>query len=177
MEVDSLEIPDVKLIKPEVFGDERGHFCECFHEEKFKTFDLPSKFVQDNISVSTQGVLRGLHYQKDPHAQGKLVSVTNGVILDIAVDIRKDSPTKGKYVSQELSSEHHHMIYIPEGFAHGFLVKSDTATVHYKCTVLYHPDSEETILWNDKILNIDWQIPATITPIISEKDQQGIKFT
>lgn len=164
-----LIIPEVVLIEPEVFTDERGFFYESYHESKFsQAVGKSIHFVQDNHSQSVKGVLRGLHYQLEPMAQGKLVRVTQGEIFDVAVDIRKDSPTFGKYVSAILSAENKHQLWIPEGFAHGFLTLSDTAEVLYKATAFYSKEHDRSIRWNDKKIAIDW---PDIEPIIlSEKD-------
>lgn len=172
MEVTSLSIPDVLLIKPHVFEDSRGFFFESFREDVFrKETSLNISFVQDNHSKSFQGVLRGLHYQLPPHAQGKLTRVIQGEVLDVAVDIRKSSPTYGQYVAEILSSDNKRQLYIPEGFAHGFLTLSETSEYLYKTTNFFDPDSERCILWNDKTLNIDW--PKNIDIHISSKDLLG----
>jgi dTDP-4-dehydrorhamnose 3,5-epimerase len=172
MEVTSLSIPDVLLIKPHVFEDSRGFFFESFREDVFrKETSLDISFVQDNHSKSFQGVLRGLHYQLPPHAQGKLTRVIQGEVLDVAVDIRKSSPTYGQYVAEILSSDNKRQLYIPEGFAHGFLTLSETSEYLYKTTNFFDPDSERCILWNDKALNIDW--PKNIDIHISSKDLLG----
>ena len=148
-------IPGVYVIKPKVFGDSRGYFMETFKREDFEAHGIHDEFVQDNESCSTKGVLRGLHFQKD-HTQGKLVRVTEGRVFDVAVDVRPGSPTFGKYVSVELSSDEKNMFWIPQGFAHGFLVLSDTATFTYKCTDVYDPASEGGIPWNDPDIGIEW---------------------
>ncbi len=174
MEIISTEIPDVKIIIPDVFADSRGYFFESFSEEKFKEAIGDQKFVQDNISKSSEGVIRGLHYQIGVFAQGKLCEVLSGRVLDVAVDIRKNSPTYGKHVSVELSEENHKLIWIPKGFAHGFSVLSSEAIFHYKCTNPYNKDSERAVLFNDKDLNINWMVEK---PVISEKDLQALKFS
>lgn len=175
MKVTHLSIPDVLLIEPHVFEDSRGFFFESFREDIFrKETSLEVSFVQDNHSKSSQGVIRGLHYQLPPHAQGKLVRVIQGEVLDIAVDLRKSSPTCGHYVSEILSSNNKKQLYIPEGFAHGFLTLSETSEYIYKTTDFYHPQSERCILWNDEILNINW--PKNIDIHISSKDHMGIAF-
>ncbi len=161
-------LPEVIHIEPDIYSDSRGHFLETYQAKKYLEYDIPATFIQDNLSFSQKGVLRGLHYQLK-HAQGKLVWVIQGEILDVAVDIRKDSPTFGKWISVTLSSEKHNQIYIPEGFAHGFCVQSETAWFCYKCTDYYDPSSERGIIWNDPILNIDWNVT---NPVISEKDNQ-----
>ena len=165
----SLEIPDVKLVIPKHYPDERGYFLESFKESEFSANKINAKFVQDNVSFSTKGVLRGLHYQQKPKEQAKLVSVISGEIFDVAVDIRKDSITYGKWVGQILSEKNHEMLYIPEGFAHGFCTLSDTANVLYKVTNEYSPENELGIIWNDPNLSISWPIKNLI---VSEKDKK-----
>ncbi len=175
MKVTPLNIPDVLLIEPRVFEDARGFFFESFREDVFKKeTSLNVSFVQDNHSKSSQGVLRGLHYQLLPHAQGKLVRVIQGEVLDVAVDIRESSPTYGQYVAEILSSDNKKQLYIPEGFAHGFLTLSDTSEFLYKTTDFYHPESERCILWNDEVLRIDW--PKNIDIHLSTKDLMGATF-
>lgn len=164
------EIDGLLLIEPKVFGDERGYFMEIYHYEDFKAAGLSAVFVQDNQSLSKKGVLRGLHYQKE-HPQGKLVRVLQGEVFDVAVDLRGNSPTYGKWHGVILSDENKKMFYVPEGFAHGFLVLSEEAVFYYKCTDFYHPEDEGGILWSDKEIGIDWPIgDRTIT--ISEKDKK-----
>lgn len=175
MKVTPLSIPDVLLIEPEFFEDDRGGFFESFNLDKFrKLADLDVTFVQDNQSKSLRGVLRGLHYQITPHAQGKLVRVIQGEVLDVAVDIRESSSTFGKYVSQILSSENRKQMWIPEGFAHGFLTLSDTSEFLYKVTDFYNPESERCIFWNDIDLNISWPKVKEIS--LSSKDLLGENF-
>jgi dTDP-4-dehydrorhamnose 3,5-epimerase len=175
MKVTPLSIPDVLLIEPHVFEDTRGFFFESFREDVFRNeTSLNVAFVQDNHSKSFQGVLRGLHYQLPPHAQGKLLRVIQGEVLDIVVDIRKSSPTFGQYIAEILSSDNKKQLYIPEGFAHGFLTLSDTSEFFYKTTDFYHPHSERCILWNDKTLNINW--PNLIEIKVSVKDGLGLSF-
>ena len=175
MKVTPLNIPDVLLIEPPVFEDARGFFFESFREDVFKKeTSLNVSFVQDNHSKSSQGVLRGLHYQLPPHAQGKLVRVIQGEVLDIAVDIRESSPTCGQYVAEILSSDNKKQLYIPEGFAHGFLTLSDTSEFLYKATDFYHPKSERCILWNDATLSINWSKDFNIQ--VSPKDLLGQSF-
>ena len=175
MKVTPLRIPDVLLIEPRVFEDSRGFFFESFREDMFrKETSLDVSFVQDNHSKSFQGVLRGLHYQLPPHAQGKLTRVIQGEVLDIAIDIRKSSPTCGQYVAEILSSDNKKQLYIPEGFAHGFLTLSKTSEYLYKTTDFYHPQSECCILWNDATLNIEW--PKDLKIQLSPKDLSGISF-
>jgi dTDP-4-dehydrorhamnose 3,5-epimerase len=158
------------IIEPKLFNDERGYFMETFNENTFqKGIGETVNFVQDNQSFSTKGVLRGLHYQTGEHAQAKLVRVLQGEVLDVAVDIRPESKTFGKYFSILLSGENHRQLFIPRGFAHGFLVLSETATFYYKCDNFYNKESEGGIIYNDKTINIDWYFP-TNDLIISEKD-------
>lgn len=165
------EIPDVIVIEPQVFGDARGFFCETYHQQKYADAGLKVTFVQDNHSRSSRGVLRGLHYQiRQP--QGKLLSVMAGEIFDVAVDLRRSSATFGRWVGVNLSAESHRMMYVPPGFAHGFLVLSETADVCYKCTDLYAPEHERTLLWNDPAVGIRW--PLTGEPQLSDKDRQGL---
>lgn len=164
------EIPGVVIIEPKVFGDERGYFMETWSQKDFDEQVRSIKFVQDNESKSCYGVLRGLHFQKGDHAQSKLVRVLKGRVLDVAVDIRKGSPTFGKHVKVELTGENHRQMFIPRGFAHGFVVLSDEALFQYKCDNLYAPESEGAIAWNDPALGIDWQIPESDV-ILSEKDK------
>lgn len=168
------EIPDVILVKPKVFGDARGFFMETYKEEDFKAAGIDVKFVQDNHSFSRKGVLRGLHWQKAPYTQGKLVAATHGTIWDVAVDIRKGSPTYGKWVGRELSDVTHYMLWIPPGFAHGFTVLSDEAHFTYKCTATYAPGCEASFRWNDPDVAIDW--PVTGTPCTSLKDDAAPRF-
>ena len=175
MKVTPLSIPEVLLIDPQVFEDSRGFFFECFREDIFrKETSLNVSFVQDNHSKSSQGVLRGLHYQLPPHAQGKLTRVILGEVLEIAVDIRESSPTCGQYVAEILSSENKKQLYIPEGFAHGFLTLSQTSEYLYKTTDFYHPKSERCILWDDNTLNIEW--PKDLNIQLSPKDLLGQSF-
>ena len=176
MKVTNCDIPGLLVIEPRVFGDDRGVFYETFNLNKFReiTGIEDVSFFQDNESISKINVLRGLHFQNPPYAQGKLVRVSNGRALDVAVDIRKDSPTYGKYFSVELSVENKKMFWIPPGFAHGFVALEDNTTFDYKCTNYYSPDYEGTIQWNDEELGIDWGVE---NPIISEKDQKGQVFT
>jgi len=164
-----LEIPDVIVIEPKSFEDTRGIFFENFKESEFTSNGISIKFVQDNSSQSLNSVIRGLHFQKNPKAQAKLISVIKGEIFDVAVDIRRNSPTFGKWVSEILSEKNHKSLYIPEGFAHGFCVTSDKSYVYYKVSNEYSPEHEQGILWNDPKLNIKWPVSK---PIISEKDNQ-----
>lgn len=174
MKATPLSIPDLLLIEPTVFGDERGYFLESFNHAKFQqAVGRPVDFVQDNQSSSVQNVLRGLHYQiKKP--QGKLVRVLSGKVFDVAVDIRKSSPTFGRYAGVELSESNHRQLWIPPGFAHGFVVMSNTAVVLYKVTDYYDPQSERCIVWNDPQLSINW--PIASPPVLSIKDQAGLAF-
>jgi dTDP-4-dehydrorhamnose 3,5-epimerase len=165
----SLEIPEVVLIEPKVFKDERGFFMETYKMPDFIGAGIKSNFVQDNHSRSAKGILRGLHYQNPPFAQGKLVRAVRGEIFDVAVDIRKGSPTWGKWVGVILSEENKNMLYIPNTFAHGFCVISEIAEVIYKTTNVYSAEAEAGIIWNDEDLNIEWPIKE---PILSEKDKK-----
>lgn len=165
-------IPEVLLIEPDVFGDKRGFFMESWQRRKFAEVGIDYDFVQDNHSRSVQGTLRGLHYQLSPHAQGKLVRATTGEVLDVAVDIRKGSPTFGHWVAETLSAENNHMLWVPPGFAHGFYVTSKVAEIQYKCTDYYAPEYERCIRWDDQSLAIEW--PLTGDPLVSEKDRAGI---
>jgi dTDP-4-dehydrorhamnose 3,5-epimerase len=175
MKVTPLSIPDVLLIEPLVFEDARGFFFESFNLNEFKDVtSLDITFVQDNHSKSAKGVLRGLHYQLAPYAQGKLVRVIQGEVLDVAVDIRESSPTCGQYIAEILSSVNRKQIYIPEGFAHGFLTLSDTSEFLYKTTDFYQPENERSILWNDPTLNIQW--PKDLKIQLSDKDLAGNPF-
>ena len=173
MEIIETGIKGLLIIKPRVFADARGYFFESYNENVFKQHGIHEKFVQDNQSLSSTGVLRGLHFQAPPYDQGKLVRVINGAVSDIAVDIRKNSPTYGKHVAVELTGENKTMLFIPSGFAHGFLTLKDNTVFSYKCTNVYHKDSEGTILWNDKDLGINWHIEE---PVLSEKDLSGQTF-
>lgn len=169
-------IEGLYLIQPTVFGDARGYFMETYNYKEFKEAGLDMVFVQDNQSSSTKGVLRGLHFQKN-HTQGKLVRVVSGEVFDVAVDIRKNSKTFGQWYGVTLSAEKKNMFYIPEGFAHGFYVLSDTAEFTYKCTDFYDPSSEAGILWNDETIGVEWPIPEGETPLISEKDGKHPAFS
>lgn len=168
MQVQVLSIPEVKCIIPNVFGDTRGYFFESFQAREFAQHGLPTHFVQDNISHSKAGTLRGLHYQIQ-HIQAKLVFVLQGEILDIVVDIRPDSPTFGQNISKILSAENQHQLFIPAGFAHGFCVLSESTTMVYKCSDYYHPESERGLLWNDPALGIHWPEKEFT---LSDRDQQ-----
>lgn len=173
MEILETKIKDLLIIKPRVFEDSRGYFFESYNKDVFTKHPILVDFIQDNQSLSHRGVLRGLHFQSPPFAQGKLVRVITGAVLDVAVDIRKNSPTYGEHVTIELTEENKTMFYIPPGFAHGFATLRDNTIFSYKCTQTYHKESEGTVLWNDLDLNIDWQIE---NPLLSEKDMNGTIF-
>lgn len=165
-------IEGLLTIEPRVFGDERGYFFESFNERDFESATgLNVRFVQDNESCSRRGVLRGLHFQKEPYAQSKLVRVVRGKVLDVAVDIRPDSPTFGRYVATELSGENHRQMFIPKGFAHGYVVLEDNTIFQYKCDEFYHPESEDGIAWNDPQIGIEWPL-AESELILSDKDRK-----
>lgn len=175
-------IKGMYVIEPEVFGDNRGYFMETYNDNDFKKAGLDLKFVQDNESSSKKGVLRGLHFQTK-NVQGKLVRVLSGEVFDVGVDLRKNSPTYGKWYGEILSGDNKKQLYIPEGFAHGFVVLSDMATFSYKCTNFYDPQNEGGIAWNDPDINIDWHIRDDMEIILSDKDknrntlkEQGIEF-
>lgn len=172
MNVIKTEIEGVVIIEPKVFGDDRGYFFESFSQREFEEKVCKTTFVQDNESKSKYGVLRGLHFQKPPYAQAKLVRVVKGKVLDVAVDIRKDSPTFGKHVTMELSDENKRQLFIPQGFAHGFVALSDEVIFQYKCDNYYTQEHEGSILWNDPALNIDWKLPLKDI-ILSEKDKKN----
>ncbi|MBL5922236.1 dTDP-4-dehydrorhamnose 3,5-epimerase [Lelliottia amnigena] len=176
MNVIKTDIPDVLIFEPKVFGDDRGFFFESFNQNVFEeVVGRKIEFVQDNHSKSCKGVLRGLHYQMEPHAQGKLVRCIAGEVFDVAVDIRKKSPTFGQWVGVNLSAENKRQLWIPEGFAHGFVVLSETAEFVYKTTEYYHPKSERSIIWDDRIINILWPIDSI--PLLSVKDSQALPFS
>ena len=175
MNITKTDIAGVLIIEPKVFVDKRGHFLESFSQQEFFNRVDDTRFVQDNESQSMYGVLRGLHFQRSPYAQAKLVRVVKGIILDVAVDIRKESPTYGKYVSTELSEENKLQLYIPHGFAHGFVVLANDTIVQYKCDNYYHPKAEGAIVWNDPSLNIDWKLPHSEI-ILSDKDKNSPLF-
>ncbi|WP_174919663.1 dTDP-4-dehydrorhamnose 3,5-epimerase [Burkholderia metallica] len=174
MNIVETNIPDLKIVEPRVFGDERGFFFESFNQKKFvEAIGRDVEFVQDNHSKSAKNVLRGLHYQIQ-HTQAKLVRVVSGEVFDVAVDLRRSSPTFGQWVGVTLSAENNRQLWIPEGFAHGFVVTSSSAEFLYKTTDYWYPEYEKTILWNDPQLNIDW--PLCDAPVVSAKDQQGVLF-
>lgn len=165
-----LQIPDVILVEPKLLSDNRGFFFESFKESDFLKNGITEKFVQDNFSHSTRDVIRGLHYQQKPKAQAKLITVVSGKIFDVAVDIRKNSPSYGKWISEILSKDDHKLLYVPEGFAHGFCVLSQEADIFYKVSNEYSKEHERGIIWNDPTINISWPIKE---PIISDKDNQS----
>ena len=176
MKITPTKIPDVKLIEPKVFGDERGFFMETWNEKVFREAGIDTKFVQDNHSRSVKNTLRGLHYQiKQP--QGKLVRVTQGEVFDVAVDLRVGSSTFGQWVGENLSEENKRMLWIPPGFAHGFLVTSDTADFQYKCTDFYAPEYEGCLAWNDREIGIAWNVEDKKQVLLSEKDRRGLDLT
>ena len=173
MEVVKTPIEGVLLIKPKIFGDNRGYFVETWQKKRYEEAGIDLPFVQDNHSKSTKGILRGLHFQKN-HPQGKLVMVSLGEVFDVAVDIRKDSPTFGRWFGAILSDKNQHQLWIPPGMAHGFVVLSDVAHFHYKCTDYYHPDDEGSIKWDDPEIGIDW--PIDFEPLLSPKDGVAHSF-
>jgi dTDP-4-dehydrorhamnose 3,5-epimerase len=169
-------IPDVVVVEPDVFGDARGFFLETWHEAKFREGGIDAEFVQDNHSRSRQGILRGLHYQIE-RPQGKLVRVVTGRVFDVAVDLRRSSPSFGRWVGEELSEDNHRMLWVPPGFAHGFYVLSESADFVYKCTEFYAPEHERCIRWDDPELGVDWPIPTHAAPLVSAKDADGVAFS
>ena len=173
MEIQRLEIPDVVLLTPKVFGDHRGFFLESWNRKSFADAGLDLDFVQDNHSRSARHTLRGLHYQME-HTQGKLVRVVSGAVFDVAVDLRRSSATFGRWVGVELSEANNQMLWVPPGFAHGFLVLSESADFQYKCTDYYAPGHERTLLWNDPALGIEWPLPAGVMPLLAKKDAAGV---
>lgn len=174
MRVEQTPLEGLLVLHPEVYNDPRGYFFESFNQRKFdEAVGAPVQFVQDNRSFSVKNVVRGLHFQKPPHAQSKLVSVIRGAVLDVSVDIRKDSPTYGQTYSIELNEHNKTMLYIPAGFAHGFATLEDDTMFFYKCSDFYNKESEDGIMWNDPNLNIDWQVSD---PIQSDKDQELSQF-
>ncbi len=170
MQVIKTPLEGVLVIEPKVFKDSRGFFVETYNEERYMQAGITARFVQDNMSASTYGVVRGLHFQRPPYTQAKLVSCIEGEVLDVAVDLRKDSPTYGQWYSVVLSAENHRQFFIPRGFAHGFSVLSPTAIFAYKCDNLYHPEADGGLMLNDPILNIDWRVPKD-QMILSDKDK------
>jgi len=175
MKIINTAIPDVKILGPKVFGDDRGFFMETWNAQLFSELGIHHGFVQDNHSRSVKNTLRGLHYQIEK-LQGKLVRVTRGEVFDVAVDLRKDSPTFGKWVGEYLSEHNNRMLWVPPGFAHGFLVTSDSADFQYKCTDFYAPEHERSIAWNDPELAIDWPLDETQIPLLSTKDKAAPVF-
>lgn len=171
MNVIKTDIEGLLVIEPKIFGDSRGYFFESFSEREFRREVADVDFVQDNESKSSYGVVRGLHFQKPPYSQAKLVRVIKGKVLDVAVDLRKGSPTFGKHVTMELSEDNHRQVFIPRGFAHGFSVLSDEVVFQYKCDAYYAPQSEGAVAWDDPDLGIDWRVPAEKV-ILSEKDKK-----
>ncbi|WP_151669214.1 dTDP-4-dehydrorhamnose 3,5-epimerase [Nitrincola schmidtii] len=176
MKYEPLAIPDVVLMTPQVFGDERGFFMETFRQQAFEEHCAKVSFVQDNHSLSSQGILRGLHYQLEK-PQGKLVRVTQGEVYDIAVDLRRSSPTFGQWVGVYLSAENKQLLWVPPGFAHGFYVTSESAEFVYKCTDYFNPGDEYTLQWDDPLLGIDWPLVKGEAPQLSAKDQQGLSLS
>lgn len=176
MKFEATPLEGVYLLKPRVFGDERGFFMESWNAATFADQGFDLKFVQDNHSRSTRGTLRGLHYQLE-HTQGKLVRVTSGSVFDVVVDMRHDSPTLGQWHGVELSAANHHMLWVPPGFAHGFYVVTELADFQYKCTDIYHPESEISLAWDDADVGIEWPIPQGEQPQLSAKDREGLAFT
>jgi len=173
MQIETTPIEGIKIITPKVFGDNRGYFMESYHHEKWFE-ELHTHFIQDNESQSTAHVLRGLHFQNPPHAQDKLVRVVKGSVWDVAVDIRKDSLTYGQHVKVFLSAENKKQMFIPAGFAHGFIAMEEGTIFSYKCSQYYHPHAEGILLWNDPDLGIDW---GTHDPLVSERDNKGMRFS
>jgi len=173
MVIEKTFIEGLLVLKPRVFEDSRGYFFESFNQKVLEEAGLKENFVQDNQSLSQKGVLRGLHMQAPPHAQGKLVRVIKGAVLDVAVDVRKKSPTYGKYFSIELNEQNKTMFWVPVGFAHGFLTLQDNTIFHYKCTNYYNKESEACVLWNDKDINVNWNVE---NPLLSAKDAEGTPF-
>jgi len=170
--VTQCDIKGLLIIEPKVFGDARGFFLETWNQRRYREAGIDTDFVQDNLSVSREGILRGLHFQ-NPTPQGKLVSVWQGEVFDVAVDLRRASPTFGKWHATHLTAENKRQFFIPPGFAHGFVVLSETAMFHYKCTAFYSPADELTIRWDDPDLGIDWPMKA---PLLSEKDAKGLRL-
>lgn len=175
MKVQPTRLPDVLVIEPQVFSDERGYFLEAWHEQRLRSVGIDERFVQDNHSQSARDVLRGLHYQLC-HPQGKLVRVVTGSIFDVAVDLRRGSPTFGQWTGVTLSEENHRMLWIPRGFAHGFYTLDGPVHLLYKCTDYYAPEDERCIVWNDPDLAVSWPIPQGRAPIVGAKDLRGTRF-
>ena len=175
MKFEKTPLPGVLLLQPQVFGDQRGFFLESWSAETFRTEGLDLNFVQDNHSRSAGGILRGMHYQTE-HTQGKLVRVTSGEVFDVVVDLRRESETLGQWYGEILSGENHRMLWIPPGFAHGFYVTSEYADFQYKCTDIYHPDSEISLAWDDPTVGIEWPMPEGEQPQLSGKDAEGLAW-
>lgn len=175
MKIVETAIADVKILEPAVYGDERGFFMESWNQKSFAENNLPTNFVQDNHSRSSKGILRGLHYQTQ-NTQGKLVRVTSGAVFDVAVDMRRESPTFGKWVGVELSATNHRMLWVPEQFAHGFYVMTEFADFIYKCTDVYAPDHEQSLAWNDSTVGVEWPLIDGKAPQLSDKDANGLSF-
>ncbi|MGH8265488.1 MAG: dTDP-4-dehydrorhamnose 3,5-epimerase [Steroidobacterales bacterium] len=175
MQIERTAIPDVLLFRPRVVTDERGYFLESWNERVFAEAGLGVRFVQDNHSRSARHVLRGLHYQRE-QAQGKLVRVVSGMIRDVVVDLRGSSPSFGRWLAFELSADNFLELWVPPGFAHGILALSESVDVLYRCTDFYAPQFERTIRWDDADLAIDWRLPPNVAPLVSPKDQQGVRF-
>ncbi len=168
MQVHTTPIPGLLEIEPKIFGDPRGYFFESYHKDRFRDAGIEAEFVQDNQSLSSRGVLRGLHFQNPPYAQGKLVRVIQGAVIDVALDIRRGSPTYGQFHKVLLTGENQKMFWVPPGFAHGFATLEDNTIFFYKCSGPYNKESEGSVLWNDPALGIDWELE---TPLLSEKDK------
>lgn len=173
MRVVATPLAGVVVVEPRVFGDARGFFCETYHADRYRAAGIDAAFVQDNVSRSRRGTLRGLHFQAPPHAQAKLVSVLDGAVFDVVVDLRAGSPTYGRWVGADLTAENMRQLYVPEGFAHGFVVTSESALFSYKCSGAYAPASEGSVRWDDPALAIDWPVAV---PILSEKDAAAPSF-
>jgi dTDP-4-dehydrorhamnose 3,5-epimerase len=178
MQIIETKIKDLVIIEPDIFGDERGFFVETYNKKRYQEIGINVEFLQDNLSQSNKGVLRGLHYQQKPYSQGKLVQVIKGAVLDVAVDMRSNSKTYGQWESIKLTSKNKKQFYLPPGFLHGFVALEDKTIFNYKCTELYHPEVEVGVAWDDQDLNIDWQLNnyGIEKPIISKKDQEGVAF-
>ncbi len=173
-EFERFKLTGIVLIKPKCFGDDRGFFMETFKKSDFESEGLPIEFAQDNHSSSKAYVLRGLHYQLPPNAQGKMIRVTSGRLFDVVVDIRKNSPTFGEFLTFELSAQNKHILWVPVGFAHGVLTLEDNTHLLYKCTAEYSPAHERSILWNDPAINIPWPLIGGVMPTLTEKDAKGV---
>ena len=175
MKFEATPLADVLRLQPRVFGDSRGFFLESWNAEVFREAGLDLAFVQDNHSRSARGILRGMHYQTE-HSQGKLVRVTAGEVFDVVVDLRRSSPTCGQWYGELLSADNHYQLWIPPGFAHGFLVTSELADFQYKCTDYYHPESEVCLAWDDPTIGIEWPLPPGESPLLSAKDMAGLAW-